>query len=71
MCRLPFVFEPVKVPAHLLAPLAHQVVVRLQFHYLATYRVESEAVPIQHLGKLGMRGDHGSAEGADRALLLE
>ncbi|CVN71016.1 Uncharacterised protein [Streptococcus pneumoniae] len=71
MRGLPFGFEAFQVPAHLLAALTHQVVIRLQFDHFTGDGIEGEAVPIQHLRKLRMRRDHRGAEGSDRALLAE
>gem|GEM_PF-4529858 len=57
--------------AHLFAALTHHTVEPLEFDHLTRYRIERQAVPIQHLRKLGVRGDHSSTEGTDRALLPE
>lgn len=48
MRRLPLDFKAGKVAAHLLAPLAHHVVELRKLSHLARFRVESEAVLIQH-----------------------
>ena len=71
MRRLPFRFEPFQVSAYLLAAFAHHAVEPLELDHLARYRIKCQAVPIQHLRKLRVRGDDSSAEGADRALLRE
>ena len=71
MRGLPLGLEAFQVLADLLTALAHHRVEPLELSDLTGHGIESEAVPIQRLGKLGMRSDHGSAEGTDRALLLE
>ncbi len=57
--------------AYLLAALAHRTVEPLELGNLTRYRIKGQTVPIQHLRKLRVRGDHGSAKGTDRALLPE
>ena len=71
MRRLPFGLEPFQMLAHLLAAFAHHGVEPFELDHLTRHGVEGEAVPVEHLGELGVRGDDGGAEGTDRSLLLE
>lgn len=68
---IPFGFETFQVLPHLRPTLGHERVERLQLDHLTGHGVQGQAVPVEHIGKVGAGGDHRGAEGADRTLLFE
>lgn len=68
MRRLPLGGELLQVASDLCAALRHQRIPRLQLGDFPGHGIEREAVRVEHLGELRVRGQDRGTEGADRTL---